>query len=386
MRRFPTMVSFLAALIIFCSSMGSAHAVMKAVGPTDPVNHFPVWYEDANDLALQLCLDTNGFCSLPAGGGFNSGNPVVFPTNFPTSAPYWQAQSNLATTGTPATLRMALEASFLGPVQDGNQVTSLLITLGEMTNLPANVTCTVTHPFGTFSFATDGAGNSPNVNQLAFQASDPVTPQPGIFNAFVQPGGSSANTAIGPFLRTTTGFVTAPNGSAYLANPVTPVQVTGSPTGTNLFRIDCPGIGGVGVNSVQTNLFNLTGKAMPLQVADPAAGTDFGPVKLNATVPARSFTVTNVSGLAITPTMTSSNPAFAVSAGSCGSSVAAGATCTFDVTFTPTADGPQPGTISVGGTGLPAMTASVSGIGDGIPPSIDITTISRFTPAIIQNI
>lgn len=390
MKPLSVLISFLAALVIFCSSTGSAHAVMKAVGPTDPANGFPVWYQDSADLALQLCLDTNGFCSLPAGGGFNAGLPVVFPGNFPVTSPYWQAQATLATTGAPnsqATLRLALEAAFLGgAVQDGQQVTSLLITLGEMNNLPPNVACTVTHPFGSFNFPTDGAGNSPNTSQLAFRASDPEAPLPGVFNAFVQPGGSSANTNIGPFLRTTTGFVTGPNGSAYLANPITPVQVTGSPTGTNLFRIDCPGIGGPNVNSVQTNLFNLTGKPMPLQVASPAAGTDFGVLKLNTAAPARNFAVTNLTSQPVTPTIGSSNPVFAVSPGSCGGSVAAGASCTFGVTFTPNANGPHNGTISVSGPGLPAMTTIVSGTGDSIAPSVAITTISRFSAALSQTL
>ncbi|HEY5974076.1 MAG TPA: Ig-like domain-containing protein, partial [Geobacteraceae bacterium] len=95
---------------------------------------------------------------------------------------------------------------------------------------------------------------------------------------------------------------------------------------------------------------------------------------------------TNVSGLAITPTITSSNPAFAVSAGSCGSSVAAGATCTFGVNFTPTANGTISGTISVSGPSLPIMTATVTGTGDGIAPSLDITTISRFSSALSQTL
>src|SRR5262249_22979647 len=58
--------------------------------------------------------------------------------------------------------------------------------------------------------------------------------------------------------------------------------ITGSPAGTNVFRIDGPNVGGPGVNSVSTNLFSLLGlKTQPPPVAAFSAAPVSGTAPLN---------------------------------------------------------------------------------------------------------
>jgi hypothetical protein len=46
----------------------------------------------------------------------------------------------------------------------------------------------------------------------------------------------------------------------YLGDPTVDHRITGSPFNTNIFKIDGPNIGGNGVNTIQTNLFAVSGK------------------------------------------------------------------------------------------------------------------------------
>src|SRR5947199_8118912 len=78
-----TLVTLLMVLTSLCVS--SAFAGTPAVSPaTDPANGFPMWYQDANGLRVEPCLNpADPFCVLLADPGFNPANPVVFPSNFP---------------------------------------------------------------------------------------------------------------------------------------------------------------------------------------------------------------------------------------------------------------------------------------------------------------
>src|SRR5262249_20972804 len=66
----------------------------------------------------------------------------------------------------------------------------------------------------------------------------------------------------GPFLTWDTFKSPPPVGppAGFIGDPAISHAITGSPLGTNFFRIDGPNIGGTGVNSIQTNLFVIVGK------------------------------------------------------------------------------------------------------------------------------
>ena len=106
-----------------------------------------------------------------------------------------------------------------------------------------------------------------------------------------------------------------------------------------------------------------------------AASLDFGSLTMNTTSVAQTVTLSNTGGpLTITSiTITGPDSGDFAQTNTCGSSVAGGASCTIDVTFTPTALGTRtadltitsdaassPDTVSLTGVGLPAPAVSLS--------------------------
>src|SRR5262249_49029303 len=63
-------------------------------------------------------------------------------------------------------------------------------------------------------------------------------------------------TNTGPFL-TWDPATPPPPPSGFIGHGGIPHAITGSPFGTNFFRIEGPNVGGPGVNSVQTNIFSI---------------------------------------------------------------------------------------------------------------------------------
>ena len=104
----------------------------------------------------------------------------------------------------------------------------------------------------------------------------------------------------------------------------------------------------------------LSGTAGASVTLTPNTLTAFGPQLINTTSAGKSVTVTNTSGSRVTVTV--STTAQFGHGGSCGSRVANGGSCTFNVNFTPTAAGVITGTLSVtaGGT---TQTVPLSGTG-----------------------
>jgi len=249
-------------LSVYCTT---AQAALQAVGPISAATTLPTWYQDTTGLALVPCLDANGLCVLPPTPAppFTTTGPIS-DLNFPNEIFYFLADSSLPVTGgATAKLRLAFEASFLAGVSPNAGITFLRINLASIKSpLSPNSTYTVTHPYGSFTFVTDAAGGSKAAGNAAFRTEDLSA---GPVDGYFPPGLKAAtNTHIGPFLKSAAGLITDPvTGTQYLGNPAVTTTVTGSPTGNNFFRISGPNIGGPGINTVQTNLFTLSGKLAP---------------------------------------------------------------------------------------------------------------------------
>lgn len=278
--------SFLPVLLLLTVLTGNAGAALQAVGPNDPATGFPVWYQDGTGLAIQECLDEPAvgaipFCTLLASPGFIPTQPIVaLPTmaNYPIEMFYWVADAKFNTVpgvpGAIAAFRLGLEATFAtGVVLPGQQITFLLVNLQKMSGLPPNSSYTVTHPFGTFTFTTDAAGNTvKGLGGQAFRVRDDTISIPFVYNTLLP----APFTKIGPFLRPslTTGGAALPpildplTGNTYLANPTIATPVTGGTNG-NIITITGPGIGGPGVNTVSNNVWFLQGKVFTGQIPSP---------------------------------------------------------------------------------------------------------------------
>jgi hypothetical protein len=220
----------------------------RDIGPIDPRVGYPLWQQDDQGVRLQLCLDTtNNLClSQPP-------NPAQPPSvkdgniNFPGEAFWWSGEAEIDLPGGGrARLVLAKEAAFTTEEATvGQQIAfdRVRVRLDEVT---PNTTYTVTHPFGTMTVVSDEDGEVDETEDIGCGSS------PCDFR--IQFKGK-----IGVFLRWDPAVTPlAPVG--YLGDPNIPHTVIGSPLNTNFFRVVGPNIGGNGVNTIQTNLFAISGK------------------------------------------------------------------------------------------------------------------------------
>jgi Bacterial Ig-like domain len=221
-----------------------------AVGPNaafGPDNSsFPQWYEDANGVRLDMCLDDPNCVSLssqltaPAGEAFYTltNNDVIGP-------------------GVNGFVETAVEAAFLdaGAGQE--------ITFGRVRmrfNVTSPGTFTVTYPYGAETFSVPAVGNGLEINftddigcpAVPCNFADALTSP--VLNGFIR-----WDPAVAP---------AAPAG--YLGDGATPHAVTGSPTLNNFVRVDGPNAGGSGVNTFQSDLFTVEGKIATGSIARPS--------------------------------------------------------------------------------------------------------------------
>jgi len=138
------------AIALTLAATSAAMAIgTPRVGPIDPSNGYPMFYEDANGVRLDLCTDlANCFFEVP-----NPGLPASFPDNWPDEAFYWAAESIMsdATTGAKAIIVMAREAAFFNDaVVDGDQIV-FSRTRFYIDGAPQMIgnTYTITYPYGT---------------------------------------------------------------------------------------------------------------------------------------------------------------------------------------------------------------------------------------------
>lgn len=257
------------ALGLTISLTGSAFAQLAAVDPgpyTFATGKFPMWYQDNNQLSMELCQSRAAssrvpvstppayMCTLlPEPGVFDDSLPMVFPDNWPPEAFWFLAETaipdNGAGFGVDAYVA-GIEAAFASenPV-DGDQQSFARIRI--RVNVPVAGTYTITHPYGveTVNVTTPGRRAINITRDIGIGA-------PGDFSG-------ALNGAIGPFLRSINGPYTEVNPDTggvetFVGDPNLTEAVTGSPFNTNFLRIDGPS----GAGSIQTNLFTVAGKVL----------------------------------------------------------------------------------------------------------------------------
>jgi hypothetical protein len=244
-------LAMLAGGLGLASHPGGSHLV--EVGPVHPAHGFPTWYKDANGLSVELCLEArNPLCGFAPGDVPNPDAPLTVPGNFPDEAFWMSATATMDTRGGGrATLTLALEAAFgNGPVAVGDQISFGRVRI-RVDNLQPGATYRVIHPYGVDVF-TGVEGGTRGIN----------------FTEDIGSGdfADALESRVGPFL------TWAPPSSAppgFLGDPNVPHVITGSPFGTNVFRIEGPDIGAPGspflcnppaTDCIQTDLFSLLGK------------------------------------------------------------------------------------------------------------------------------
>jgi len=264
------------ALGLTLSLSGSAFAQLAAVDPgpyTFATGKFPMWYQDKNNLQMELCqsraassrvpvsVPPSYMCTLlPEPGIFDDTQPMVFPDNWPPEAFWFLAETtipnNAAGYGVDAYVA-GIEAAFASenPI-DGDQQSFARIRI--RVNIPTAGVYTITHPYGVETVNVTAPGRRAiNITR------DIGIGAPGNFSGAV--GG-----AIGPFLRSISGPYTEVNPDTgaietFVGDPNLTEAVTGSPFNTNFLRIQGP------AGTIETSLFTVAGKVLDNRAQTPVA-------------------------------------------------------------------------------------------------------------------
>ncbi len=262
---FVTVVAFAGVAWAEVIPPGASGPGLAEVGPVNTTDGYPVWYRDKNGLRLQSCVaQADPLC--PARGALpDETSPVSFPTNYPDEGFYSLTTGNLDTAGGGRALAaLALEQAFgAGPVSNGDQVTFARVRL-RITNARDGADYKFTTPAGTKTVQTSKPG-------IVFDTEDIGIGGKGDFSGAL--GGP-----IGPFLTWDTfpgDPALRPDASGkntYVGDGTTPHRIKGSPYGTNIFRIEgpginpnpgadaCPSVPGPPADCVETDLFTVQGK------------------------------------------------------------------------------------------------------------------------------
>jgi hypothetical protein len=287
-----------------------------AFGPLSPSNHFPLWYKDSTLTRLELVTDEDLFA--PAIGDLpKSGDPLLFPDNYPDEAFYMLVDAKLPTGGTPvrgtARVVLALEAAFAGT---GDPAIDQQVVFGRVrlriVGGVAGGEYTFTHPYG-----KSEPKRADENGKLDITEDIGVAPQ-----QFAGALGSE----IGPFLRWTSGADRKPGEAeapaGYLGDGFTPHTITGSKLMSagvpqNFILIEGPNIGDAGdqrdpndrnnVNKIYTDLFTVQGRlarTAGAQITRAVYRCDAaGAVVLDIFASSEIGQVLQASGIAIAPTV-----------------------------------------------------------------------------------
>ena len=252
------LLAALFAITVLTGALTSpAQAKLQGAGPVDPSNGFPYWYQDEGGTRLDLCLDPQDQNCLQPFEMPNPEGPVSFPDNFPGEAFWWVGDTSMTmSNGADAVLVMAQEATFANDeAKEGDQASFGRIRV-RLDGLEPGQTYRVTHPYGVEEVV---AGDDGSVFATEDTGCLLPTPQsPCKFGA----SDESLSGRIGPFLRWDEG---APSG--YLGDPNVPHAVTGSPNGTNFFRVEKLDADGAVVEQLgETDQFTVSGKLASPQV------------------------------------------------------------------------------------------------------------------------
>src|SRR5262245_51544871 len=205
---------------------------LARVGAVSAVHGFPEYYQDANALALQPCLD------LTCDPGLVLPDPraaVSFPDNFPDVFAYFATGARIEG---PGALRARLELTLGGECLNGVPTPGQQIVVAgiriRVSGVTRNATYVVTHPYGVDTLLADARG------RIEFREETQATP----LQFTLALGGR-----VGPFLRFVTGAVPPPPDT--IGSPANDQTLTGSPCDQNFFRIAGSGLPGGGVETDQ---------------------------------------------------------------------------------------------------------------------------------------
>jgi hypothetical protein len=323
------------------------------VSGTSTTAGFPTFMADPNGIRLEPCLTTaDQSCVLLSDAGFNSANPVVYPTNFPSEFFYFLADSELVAipsdascggAGGTALLRIATEGSYPGGiVLASNAIWFNRVRVTASGLCPARPYKFET-PYGEVLLASDSTGairaNTGTVD-ITSTAVRPITPGFLVADPNAAPTPPAGYIGDGRSFQKVVGSQYVPVGASEPANYFEVIN----PSGTSL---------------VKSDKFLLSGRlAAPLESS--LSSRDFGSVAVGQqSVTTTTVTITNrsnvtVTGLATSFTGTNGADFIVAGANTCAAaSLAPGVACSVGVRFAPTSSlGVKTAALEIGYDGL----------------------------------
>ncbi|MBI5824660.1 MAG: choice-of-anchor D domain-containing protein [Chloroflexi bacterium] len=383
-------------------SVGHVDIALTAIGTggiaavstvIDQATGYPTWYQDENGLRVGECIDPNDpFCIVLADDFYDPAQPLQGRTefaNFPTEFFYTVADSDQLTTpgcgsipSGRAFVRSAVEAAFVNPAPiDGDQMVFGRVRIVVRGGLCPDTTYTFTHPYGQTLLTTDDQGSIKPAAGTVDIGCFPVAPDLCNFADALQ------SPVLGSFLQWDPAVApAAPAG--YIGDGVSLHRITGSPFSTNLFQIQGPtSVGGPSVTIGQTSLFTVMGKLNGPLVANPSS-VAFRPYAVGVASGNEQITLTNegITSLTINSLVLGGpNIGDFIPDGGCNNaffggttSLAAGASCNFNVLFAPTAAGSRNAWVTVNHTGRnTGLRITLNGIGQSVSgPAISVSPAS----------
>jgi len=315
------------------------------------------------------CVTGSSYWDIGVRGDTGPGNHASGHTLAPSYSILTNASENAGTNNkTPAT------AGFTQQYCNGSRVPPELSAAqggnGGLWNVPPGISdATVPNPiFNLTPAATVDEGN--NWINMTWGPLSLVNPAGGATLGNYAPIASSpAVDQVGPLVVAAEDLVLALN----LAPGVPTTDFFGNP------RPDVPGTA-IDIGAVEyTSPANL---AVASITGGPLA---FGNVTVGTTSAAKTLTLNNTGTGTLTGIVVAVTTPFAQAGGTCGTTLAAGATCTITVTFTPSAVGPANGTVTVTAN-VPVTGSPVALSGTGIAAVIAATlTPTNWSPSQTRN-
>lgn len=243
-----------------------------ATGYPPETGGFPRWYLEKNNrgLKLDICVDPNNPLCLAAPLP-NPDAPISFPDNFPEEAFWWTTEALTTTTpgGAKALLVLATEAAFAsGDPVDGDQIVFNRTRIRILGGLIANRKYKITYPYGVKVLTATRKGNKPATINFTedFGCAASLVTICDFGTVLVPNGRGTVTNPIGkPWLTWDDSLPTPPTG--YIGDPNVEHKITGSPFGTNYFKVELLNPAGTAVASriAYTDLFSVSGKVSPLE-------------------------------------------------------------------------------------------------------------------------
>lgn len=256
----PAIRTLLVGTTSLVALASTARAQLASHGPIS-VHGYPTVYTDADGLSLAHMVDPDPFIVLDALPFPN--DPLDVNTgNFYGESFYFLAEGGLATNTGAAIVVMAVEGVWGNldeAVIQGDQV--VFNRLRIRVDVPNPGTFTVIHPYGQDVFVVTQEDFDLTGGLRAINFTDDCLHTIPVSCA---PGATAFSTSLEPSARIGPTFLQwdpaeSPPPAGHIGAVGVPHTVIGSPFGTNDITIVGPNIGGVGVNVVTTDLFDVQG-------------------------------------------------------------------------------------------------------------------------------